>query len=89
MKLTTYKRKLKAYQEAYLELRYDSLTTTLEDNFNILDLNQYKIDTNGEAQEVQSSALVELKQGDIVKEAMGEQTTMQFEEQATKQILVE
>jgi hypothetical protein len=39
MKPTTYKRKLKAYQETYLEFRYDSLTTTLKDNFNILDFN--------------------------------------------------
>lgn len=89
MKPTTYKRKLKAYQETYLEFRYDSLTTTLKDNFNILDFNQYKIDANGEAREVQASALVELKGGDTTKEAMGEQTMMQYEEQATKKILVE
>ncbi len=89
MKPTTSKRKLKAYQEAYLEFRYDSLTTIIEDNFSILDFNQYKIDANGEAQEVQSNALVELEGGNTTKEAMGEQTTTQSEEQATKQILVE
>jgi hypothetical protein len=34
-----YRRKLKAYREAYLEFRYDSLSTTLEGNFNTSDFN--------------------------------------------------
>jgi hypothetical protein len=76
-----YKRKLKAYHEAYPEFRYDSPSTTLEDNFSTSDFNQYEASPSGEVQEVQSSALVEMKGRDPLKEAMGEQTMAQFEEQ--------
>jgi hypothetical protein len=44
--------RLKTYMETYLEFKYDSLSTTLEDNFNILDFNQYEIGLSGEAHDV-------------------------------------
>jgi hypothetical protein len=65
-----YKRKLKAYKETYLEFRYDSPSTTLEDNFSTSNFNQYEASPSGEAQEVQSSALVEMKGRDLLEEAM-------------------
>jgi hypothetical protein len=48
----SYRRKLKAYWEAYPEFRYDSPSTTLEDNFNTSDFNQYEAGSSGKAQEV-------------------------------------
>ncbi len=52
----TYKKKLKAYREAYIEFRYNSPFETHQDNFNISDFNWYEIGLSGKAQEVQSSA---------------------------------
>jgi hypothetical protein len=41
--------RFKAYKETYLEFKYDSLSTTLEDNFNISNFNQYEIGPSGKA----------------------------------------
>ncbi len=38
-----YRRKLKAYQEAYLNFLYESPFTTLEDTFDTLDFQQFKV----------------------------------------------
>jgi hypothetical protein len=44
--------KLKAYRETYPEFKYDSLSTTFENNFNISNFNQYEIGPSREAHDV-------------------------------------
>jgi len=66
------KRRLKAYMEAYIEFKYDSPSTTHEDNFNASYFNQYETSPSGEAQEVQSSSPIDLRGGDTIEEAMDE-----------------
>jgi hypothetical protein len=46
---TNYRRKLKAYQETYIEFSYDSPFVTLGDSFNTLDFNQYEVGLSGKA----------------------------------------
>jgi hypothetical protein len=48
----TSRRRLKAHREAYLKFKYESPSTTLEDNFNTSNFNQYEIGPSGEAHEV-------------------------------------
>jgi hypothetical protein len=43
------KRRLKSHWEAYLKFKYESPSTTLEDNFNTSNFNQYEIGPNGQA----------------------------------------
>jgi hypothetical protein len=45
----SYKRRLKAYKEAYPKFKYDSSSTTPKDNFNISNFNQYETGPIGEA----------------------------------------
>jgi hypothetical protein len=49
---TNYRKKLKAYQEAYPKFRYDSTSTTHEDNFNTSDFNYYEVGPSGNFQNV-------------------------------------
>jgi hypothetical protein len=58
--------------EAYLKFKYDSPSTTHEDNFNASYFNQYETSPSGEAQEVQSSSPIDLWGGDTIEEAMDE-----------------
>jgi hypothetical protein len=44
---TNYKRKFKAYKEAYLEFDYEFLFITSKDNFVGLDMDQFQSSTNG------------------------------------------
>ncbi len=77
---TSYKRKLKAYWETYIEFRYDSPSTTPEHNFNISNFNQYEVGPRGEVQDIYLDAPMKLKGGDTTEEAVDEQIMAQSEE---------
>ncbi len=74
--------------ESYPKFKYDSPSTTPKDSFNTSNFNQYEASPSGEAQEIQSSPLVELKGGDIAQDALGEQTIAQSEQQVSIKVLV-
>jgi len=74
------RRRLKTYKETYLEFKYDSPSTTLEDSFNISNFNYNEVGPSGEVQEVQSSSPTDLKGGDITKDDVNEQIVAQVEE---------
>jgi hypothetical protein len=52
---------LKAYQKAYLELRFESFFVALPNNFDTSNFNKYDADSNEEVLEVQSNAPTKLK----------------------------
>ncbi len=77
----SYKRRFKAYKEAYPKFKYDSSSTTPKNSFNTSNFNQYEASPSGEAYEVQSSPPIESRGGDTIEEGMDEQIVAQFEEQ--------